>query len=283
VRLVVQAELVVPGLSGGLEHFTSGLLRGLDRQVTPGDEVVAVVARGTKREWRDAVGHTRELRFVEVASTASLARFRQRSSRFGPFRRTLDWLAHSPATRPWVARIRGGVERRSLAQLDPDVVYYPHRPVNGCASSSVLTVHHLPQGQGGPWAGTESQVLANDIGAAGAVVTSWPHPDRDIRRTFPEVVVRLSMPRRVVYRNNIPSPCAVACLNAVAVRRDLAVKVWFCSRTEPDRSWAEPPWVSWRPGAVQRGGHQPRARGPAGLLGHPCAGSARRSEIEDPR
>ena len=43
---------------------------------------------------------------------------------------------------------------------------------------------------------------------------------------------------RVVYWNNIPSPYAVARLNAVAARGNMALEVWFCSRTEPDRSWA---------------------------------------------
>jgi glycosyltransferase involved in cell wall biosynthesis len=42
----------------------------------------------------------------------------------------------------------------------------------------------------------------------------------------------------VVYWNNIPSPYAVARLNAVAARGNAALEVWFCSRTEPDRSWA---------------------------------------------
>jgi glycosyltransferase involved in cell wall biosynthesis len=46
------------------------------------------------------------------------------------------------------------------------------------------------------------------------------------------------MPPRVVYWNNIPSPSAVARLNAVAARGNVALEAWFCSRTEPDRSWA---------------------------------------------
>lgn len=45
-------------------------------------------------------------------------------------------------------------------------------------------------------------------------------------------------PPRVVYWNNIPSPYAVARLNAVAARGNVALEVWLCSRTEPDRSWA---------------------------------------------
>jgi glycosyltransferase involved in cell wall biosynthesis len=43
---------------------------------------------------------------------------------------------------------------------------------------------------------------------------------------------------RVVYWNNIPSPSAVARLNTVAARGNVDLRVWFCSRTEPDRSWA---------------------------------------------
>jgi hypothetical protein len=42
----------------------------------------------------------------------------------------------------------------------------------------------------------------------------------------------------VVYWNNIPSPYAVARLNAVAARGNVALEAWFCARTEPDRSWA---------------------------------------------
>ena len=42
---------------------------------------------------------------------------------------------------------------------------------------------------------------------------------------------------RVVYWNNIPSPYAVARLNAVVARANIALEVWFCSRNEPDRSW----------------------------------------------
>jgi glycosyltransferase involved in cell wall biosynthesis len=41
-----------------------------------------------------------------------------------------------------------------------------------------------------------------------------------------------------VYWNNIPSPYAVARLTAVAARGNVALEAWFCSRTEPDRSWA---------------------------------------------
>lgn len=63
---------------------------------------------------------------------------------------------------------------------------------------------------------------------------------------------------RVVYWNNIPSPYAVARLNAVAVRGNVSLQVWFCSRTEPDRSWAvreEAFRFSWRylPGGRIRG------------------------------
>ena len=43
---------------------------------------------------------------------------------------------------------------------------------------------------------------------------------------------------RVVYWNNIPSPYAVARLNAVAERGNLTLEAWFCARTEPNRSWA---------------------------------------------
>jgi glycosyltransferase involved in cell wall biosynthesis len=43
---------------------------------------------------------------------------------------------------------------------------------------------------------------------------------------------------RVVYWNNIPSPYAVARLNAVVARGNVALEAWFCSRTEPDRAWA---------------------------------------------
>lgn len=53
----------------------------------------------------------------------------------------------------------------------------------------------------------------------------------------------------MVYWNNIPSPYAVARLNAVAMRGSVALEVWFCSRTEPDRSWAvreEEFRFSWR-------------------------------------
>jgi glycosyltransferase involved in cell wall biosynthesis len=46
------------------------------------------------------------------------------------------------------------------------------------------------------------------------------------------------MPPRIVYWNNIPSPYAVARLNAVAARGNVALEAWFCSRTEPGRSWA---------------------------------------------
>jgi glycosyltransferase involved in cell wall biosynthesis len=46
------------------------------------------------------------------------------------------------------------------------------------------------------------------------------------------------MSPRVVYWNNVPSPYAVARLNAVAARRNVALEAWFCSRTELDRSWA---------------------------------------------
>jgi glycosyltransferase involved in cell wall biosynthesis len=43
---------------------------------------------------------------------------------------------------------------------------------------------------------------------------------------------------RIVYWNNIPSPYAVARLNAVVARGNLAIEGWFCARTEADRSWA---------------------------------------------
>lgn len=191
MRVAVQAESVVPGLSAGIEHFTSGLLRGLDNVVTPNDEIIAVVARGTERDWRDAVGQARALRLVEVASTASLAHLRQRSSRFPPLRRTIDWLAYSPATRPLLAMIRRGVSRRSLARLEPDVVYYPHRPTHGVAGSSVLTVHHLPKGPGRVQGEGESRMVAAGIADATAIVTSWPHPYGDILNSFPDVADRL--------------------------------------------------------------------------------------------
>lgn len=42
----------------------------------------------------------------------------------------------------------------------------------------------------------------------------------------------------MVYWNNIPSPYFVARLNAIASQGNLAIEAWFCSRTEPDRSWA---------------------------------------------
>lgn len=191
MRLVVKAELVVPRYSGGIEHFTSGLLRGLDRQMVPADDLAAVVARGTAREWRDAVGQATKLRFIEVAATASLTRLRQRSSNFSGLRKSIDWLAYSAATRPWIERFRRGVERRALTRLEPDVVYYPYRPKHGCGDKAVLTVHHLPQEQAGPNAVAESRMLATNIARAAAVVTSWPHPYRDLRRTFPELADRL--------------------------------------------------------------------------------------------
>lgn len=59
---------------------------------------------------------------------------------------------------------------------------------------------------------------------------SSPRPDRGQRSA--------SNAPRVVYWNNIPSPYVVARLNVVAARGNVALEVWFCSRTEPDRSWA---------------------------------------------
>lgn len=46
--------------------------------------------------------------------------------------------------------------------------------------------------------------------------------------------MRLEVPR-VHYWNSIPSPHAVALLNVVAARRNVALEVWICSHIEPDR------------------------------------------------
>lgn len=78
---------------------------------------------------------------------------------------------------------------------------------------------------------------------------------------------------RVVYWNNIPSPYAVARLNAVAARENLALEVWFCSRTEPDRSWAVReneflfPWRYLPGGPIRIPGFRPHYYNlPVGLL-----------------
>ena len=42
----------------------------------------------------------------------------------------------------------------------------------------------------------------------------------------------------VGYRNTLPGSDAVTRLNAAATRGNVALAVWFCSRIEPDRSWA---------------------------------------------
>ena len=42
---------------------------------------------------------------------------------------------------------------------------------------------------------------------------------------------------RVVFWDNLPSPYGVEQDNALADRRSLDMSVWFCRRTDPDRSW----------------------------------------------
>lgn len=42
---------------------------------------------------------------------------------------------------------------------------------------------------------------------------------------------------RVVFWDNIPTPYGVEQYNALADRRSLDLTVWFCRRTDPDRSW----------------------------------------------
>ena len=42
---------------------------------------------------------------------------------------------------------------------------------------------------------------------------------------------------RVVFWDNLPSPYGVEQYNALADRRSLDFSVWFCRRTDPDRSW----------------------------------------------
>jgi glycosyltransferase involved in cell wall biosynthesis len=191
VRVTIQCERIVPQFSGGVEHFSLGLLKGFASVARECDRFEVTVARGTRDRWRDGLQGGAQLELVEVMATASLAHSTAWMWRVPLLRSTRDWLAGGALARRALRWLRLRVEARILAALEPDVVYSPFHLMDGNASTSVITVHDLRELQPQLYDPSTAAILVRNIERASAIVTSWPHPYSQLRELGPAIARKL--------------------------------------------------------------------------------------------
>src|SRR5262249_25411951 len=141
MRIAVQCQNIVPGRSGGIEHFAIQLVRAL--AALPGTEVCMTIPRSTEAEWRRRLEHApAELR--EILSTTTLA-VPDEGRRGVGMRTSVGAVAgRSRATRLLVRAARARLEQRVLKRIDADVVYYPFHRMDMAGAPAVMTPPHPP-------------------------------------------------------------------------------------------------------------------------------------------
>jgi glycosyltransferase involved in cell wall biosynthesis len=191
VRVAVQCERIVPELSGGVEHFVLGLLKGFTSVAAESDQFDVTIARGTRVRWDDRMESTAHLEFSEVFATASLAHSTAWMWRVPALRTLRLALARGALTRPALRWLRLRLEARMIASREPDVVYSPFHLADGNAANSVVTVHDLRELQPRLYDASTAAILVRNIERASAVVTSWPHPYSQLGELGPAITEKL--------------------------------------------------------------------------------------------
>lgn len=183
--ITIEATSVAPGASAGIETFCYGLINGL---CSIGETPQLVVAKGTSPAWLSACPglppSSVEAVGVALSPTSSIQRILRR------------WIPGSSVPPVLLRGLRGArarsVMRVSSARSASSVFFPFHRtPISG--RGAVVTVHDLRVFQDAFRSDADRRIVAENIEAATAVVTSWPHPYGDIRSKFPEASQKLFM------------------------------------------------------------------------------------------
>jgi glycosyltransferase involved in cell wall biosynthesis len=212
MRVLIRAETVIPGMSGGLEHFAAGLIGGLVEVTDPPDEVIVAIARGSEQQWESLVPAARQLRYFSIAAAGSVVLAALKLPRSQMIHAVRDVAVRARPTRVALAMFRRYVEVGMLRELRPAVVYYPIPLHEVRAHPAVITVHdlrylepHLHEERG-------AKVLRHNVAGAAAIVTGWPHPFHRLIEEFPNAATRsfmipfpvLSPPRPEVASEGMP-------------------------------------------------------------------------------
>lgn len=188
LRVLLRCEGIVPGMSGGIEHFAMGLIGGLVEAVAPDEAVVASVAKGTEDRWTSTAPPSDRVSYLPVASTASLAHASARLWRNGLLRQGRGLITQSRLGRGALNRFRQGVDSELLESVRPDVTHFPFHLQRLSGPTPVVTVHDLREVTVG---GTDDRRHADQLRAniqnASAIVTSWRHPFDQLTSIFPAV------------------------------------------------------------------------------------------------
>lgn len=186
MRAVIRAETVIPGLSGGIEHFTAGLVCGLVEVMEGPDEAIVTIASGSQDQWEAMAPPAKCVTYVPVTSAGSVVVAglkRPHSERVHSLR---SMALRMWPTRAALAAFRRYVDASVLTKLRPTVTYYPaHRhPIRG--HPAVITVHDLRCIEPSFFEERAVRVLRHNVAQASAIVSSWPHPFRRLVDVFPE-------------------------------------------------------------------------------------------------
>jgi len=193
MRVLIRAETVIPGMSGGLEHFTVGLIGGLVEVTEAPDEVIVAVARGSEQQWEALVPTARQLRYVSVAAAGSVVLAALKLPRSQMIHAARDIAVRARPTRVALAAFRRHVEVRMLRELMPEVVYYPIHLHEIRAHPAVITVHDLRYLEPDLFEERGASVLRHNVAGAAAIVTAWPHPFKRLIEEFPDAADRSFM------------------------------------------------------------------------------------------
>jgi glycosyltransferase involved in cell wall biosynthesis len=181
MRLAVQCHNFVPGASAGIEHFCYGVLRGLD-DVTENVRIHVSIAAGSRRDWPDAIRGAANIELHEIQGTAALGG--GTGARASILRATKRAVKHTSLGRAVARQANLASERRYLADLRPDVVYYPYHRSDQLGSPSVVTAHDLRVAQAGFADKAELARLEHNLRRAAVVATSWRHPYQQLLERF---------------------------------------------------------------------------------------------------
>jgi glycosyltransferase involved in cell wall biosynthesis len=193
MRIAIQCQGIVPTVSCGVENFAYGLIGALAEANAGVHELHVTIPAGTVELWRSRLPSTPGLHLVPVPATASLASPTVSASRLPGLRVAGRAVLSVEATRRVLRAARLHVEARALARIRPDIVYYPFHFTEGAGSPAVVTVHDLrvlqPEFRNDRYA----TLLTRRLRSATAVVTSWPHPHRQLLDEFPWLEDRLHL------------------------------------------------------------------------------------------
>jgi glycosyltransferase involved in cell wall biosynthesis len=174
-------------MSGGLEHFTAGLVAGLVQVTESPDEIIVSIAKGSQNVWESRAPASGQVRYLPVAAAGSVVQASLKLPGSQKLHVVRDIAMRASPTRYALSAFRRRVEVGLLRKIQPSVVYYPIHRHEIQGHPAVITTHDLRSLQPELHDARAAVIMRQNIAQASATVSSWPHPFGQLVVSFPDV------------------------------------------------------------------------------------------------